>query len=99
MYLASYYRSINRAAYADLWGEGSVPYSENVIRAYVGRYATPSRLGHVPTDEDFARIHRGGSNGWNSSSTQEYWSQVSAAINLGKAGMWHHMINTMHGHE
>ena len=41
----------------------AIPYSENVIRAYVGRYATHSRLGHVPTDEDFARIHCGGPNG------------------------------------
>ena len=63
-------------------------YSEDVIRTYVGLYATQARLGHVPTDEDFARIHHGGPNGWNSLSTQEYWSRVSAAMNSGRAGMY-----------
>ena len=68
-------------------------YSENVVRAYVQRYATQTRLGHVPTNEDFARIHHGGPNGWNSSSTQEYWSQVFAAMNSGRAGMCDHVTN------
>ena len=61
-------------------------YSENVVRAYVHHYATQTRLGHVPTDEDFARIHHGGPDGWNSSSTLEYWIQVSTAMNSGRAG-------------
>ena len=64
-----------------------MPYSEYVVRAYVGRYATQTRLGHVPTDEDFARIHRGGPSGWNSPNTLEYWNQVSAAMNSGRPGI------------
>ena len=61
-------------------------YSERVVSAYVHRYATPNRLGHVPTDADFARIHHGGPDGWNSSSTQEYWRRVSAVMNSGRTG-------------
>ena len=75
------------AEYEDLWGEGSVPYSEEVVDAYVRRYATPSRLGHQPTNEDFARIHHGGPNGWNSPSTWKYWSQVSSAMMSTTAGI------------
>ena len=73
--------------YEDLWGEGSVQYSEEVIDAYVHRYATQTRLGHVPTDEDFARIYHGGPDGWNSPTTEEYWRQVSAAMMSGTTGM------------
>ena len=64
-----------------------MPYSENVVRSYVKRYATQTRLGRVPTDEDFARIYHGGPDGWNSSNTQEYWTQVSVVMDSGRAGM------------
>ena len=76
--------------YEDLWGEQSAPYSEGVVDAYVHRYATPNRLGHEPTDEDFARIHHGGPDGWNSPNTQYYWSQVSAAMTSGITGIFPH---------
>ena len=79
--------------YEDLWGEESVLYSEEVIDAYVHRYATPSRLGREPTDEDFARIHHGGPNGWNSPSTRKYWSQVSTAMMSGITGMFPIVVN------
>ena len=45
------------------------------------RYATKERLGHDATNEDIARIHNGGPNGWRSSSTEGYWRKVSAAQN------------------
>ena len=73
--------------YEDLWGEGSVLYSEEVIDAYVHRYATQTRLGRVPTNEDFARIHHGGPDGWSSPNTEEYWRQVSTAMMSIKTGM------------
>ena len=72
--------------YKDVWGEGSIRYSEQVMTSYVSRYATSTRLGHVPTDEDIARIHHGGPDGWNDASTLEYWRNVSKAMNLARAG-------------
>lgn len=57
-------------------GIGSEAYSERVMRAYMGRYATRSRLGREPTDEDIARIHNGGPNGWKNANTEAYWKKV-----------------------
>ena len=51
-------------------------YAEKVILAYWDRYATIKRLGRVPTDEDRARIHNGGPNGYKKEATIAYWSKV-----------------------
>lgn len=67
--------------YEDLWGEGSIPYSEQVLTSYVSLYATSARLRHVPTDEDIARIHHGGPSGWSDVGTLNYWRNVSKAMN------------------
>ena len=40
------------------------------------RYATERRLGHPATDEDIARIHNGGPNGYKHDSTLGYWEEV-----------------------
>ena len=42
----------------------------------MSRYATTARLGHVPTDEDLARIHNGGPNGFKNPATVAYWEKV-----------------------
>ena len=52
-------------------GLGSFEYSKRVGNAYM-EYATEARLGHVPTNEDYARIHNGGPNGFKKASTVEY---------------------------
>ena len=75
------------AEYEDVWGEGSIAYSEEVLTAYVSDYATANRLGHNPTDEDLARIHHGGPNGWNNLSTLEYWRKVDQAMNTQRTGL------------
>ena len=51
-------------------------YSEKVVLAYWNRYATMKRLGRTPTDEDRARIHNGGPNGYKKDSTLKYWKKV-----------------------
>ena len=56
--------------YEDCAGPGSTKYSEDVVRSYIGQYATESRS---PTDEDFARIHNGGPNGYKNPATEKYW--------------------------
>ena len=66
--------------YKNCMGPGSFDYSKKVGDAYMARYATAKRLGHTPTDEDFARIHNGGPNGWKNSSTLGYWHKVQAAL-------------------
>ncbi len=61
-------------------GPGSVDYSKKVIQAYMNRYATASRLGRPPTNQDIARIHNGGPNGHKKDGTLEYWRKVSAKL-------------------
>lgn len=51
-----------------------------VIRAYWRRYATKSRLGREPTDQDRARIHNGGPNGYKNKATLKYWHKVRKAM-------------------
>ena len=67
--------------YKNCMGPGSFEYSKKVGNAYMARYATSKRLGHFPTNEDFARIHNGGPNGWKMSSTLGYWHKVEAVLN------------------
>lgn len=67
--------------YNNCMGPGSFEYSKAVGNAYMRRYATVNRLGHTPTNEDFARIHNGGPNGWKMSATLGYWHKVQAMLN------------------
>ena len=55
-------------------------YSEKIMLAYWNRYCTEKRLGRKPTDEDRARIHNGGPNGYKKSSTVKYWQSVKSNI-------------------
>ena len=73
--------------YEDLWGKGSVAYSKSVIRAYMSRYAMEQTLGRTVTNEDIARIHNGGPNGWNNPNTQGYWTKISNQLSRSCAGM------------
>ncbi|XP_071830768.1 uncharacterized protein [Apostichopus japonicus] len=54
--------------------------AERTVQAYMSRYATSSRIGYTPGCEEFARIHNGGPNGYLYSSTDGYWSKVSACL-------------------
>ena len=72
--------------YSDVWGIGSEAYSEEVIGSYMGRYATPERLGREPTDEDIARIHNGGPNGYRRDSTLPYWDEVMTETERQRSG-------------
>ena len=51
-------------------------YSEKIVSAYWDRYATKKRLGRVVTNQDRARIHNGGPNGYKKVSTLKYWRKV-----------------------
>jgi hypothetical protein len=51
-----------------------------VIESYWDRYATEKRLGHQATDEDKARIHNGGPNGYKKEATEKYWAKVQKAM-------------------
>jgi hypothetical protein len=55
-------------------------YSKKVILSYWDRYCTEKRLGRKPTDEDRARIHNGGPNGYKKSSTLQYWKKIKAQL-------------------
>ena len=50
--------------------------SEETMRRYMARYATPARLGRSVTQEDVARIFNGGPNGYKDSYTKRYWEMV-----------------------
>ena len=72
--------------YTDIWGIGSEAYSEQVIASYMGRYATSERLGRQPTNEDIARIHNGGPNGFRRDSTLPYWERVMTELARQRSG-------------
>jgi len=55
-------------------------YAEKCILAYWDRYATIKRLGREPTDEDRARIHNKGPNGYKKDSSIPYWNKVRKAL-------------------
>ena len=55
-------------------------YSEKVVLVYWERYATMKRLGRTPTDEDRARIHNGGPNGYKKEATDGYWNKVKKRL-------------------
>jgi hypothetical protein len=59
---------------------------EDIIRAYMARYATPERIGRPVTAEDIARIHNGGPNGYRRNATLGYWAKVQAELN--RLGAW-----------
>lgn len=71
----------NGRTYENVFGPASSAYSEAVIRSYMRRYATPERLGHwPPTNEDIARIHNGGPNGFKRRGTDLYWDKVNDCL-------------------
>jgi len=51
-------------------------YAEKVIYAFWDRYATEERLGKPATDEDRARMHNKGPNGYKKDSSIPYWIKV-----------------------
>ena len=55
-------------------------YARRLAEIYLNHYATPERLGRPVTDEDRARIHNGGPNGWKKPHTKEYWRKVKEAM-------------------
>ena len=55
-------------------------YSEKVIYAFWDRYATEKRLGRPVTDEDRARMHNGGPNGYKKTKTIKYWDKVQKIL-------------------
>ena len=55
-------------------------YAEKVIYAFWNRYATEKRLGRPVTDEDRARIHNGGPNGYKKTSTIKYWDKIKEIL-------------------
>lgn len=54
--------------------------SIKIFKAYMDRYATIDRLGRKATEEDIARIHNGGPNGWKNESTKKYWQKVQIEL-------------------
>ena len=56
-------------------------YADRIVRAYMDRYATEKRLGRTVTQEDIARIHNGGPNGYKKDATIKYWEKVKKELN------------------
>ena len=53
---------------------GNRELSVKIYGDYIDHYATEQYLGHVPTDEDKARIWNGGPDGWRKDDTVDYWT-------------------------
>ena len=64
--------------YLDCYNRG---YADRTVRCYMDRYATERRLGREVTQEDVARIHNGGPNGYKKECTKKYWSKVKKILN------------------
>ena len=64
--------------YLDCYNRG---YADRTVRCYMDRYATERRLGREVTQEDIARIHNGGPNGYKKESTKKYWKKVEVILN------------------
>lgn len=60
--------------------QGNRQLSLKIFGLYMDMYATEGRLGHVPTDEDKARIWNGGPSGWRRKSTVPYWNKVKRVL-------------------
>lgn len=56
--------------------------SIEIFNAYMGRYATVHRLNRPVTDQDIARIHNGGPNGYKNPLTVVYWWNVRAKMKM-----------------
>lgn len=54
--------------------------SYEMFKIYVNHYASKKRLKRTPTDEDRARCHNGGGNGYKKQSTVKYWNRVKAKL-------------------
>lgn len=76
-YLADIHRRDGRAVWGSVYDRY---FAIKMFRAYMEIYATPERLGRVPTMEDMARIHHGGPDGWKRDSTKAYWKKVAARL-------------------
>ena len=55
-------------------------YAERIMIAYWDRYCNERRLGRKPTDEDRARIHNKGPNGYKKASSIKYWNKVKVVL-------------------
>ena len=64
--------------YLDCYNRG---YADRTVRFYMARYATERRLGREVTQEDVARIHNGGPNGYKKECTKKYWKKVEVILN------------------
>jgi hypothetical protein len=58
---------------------GNVALSITIFKKYVIMWAKESRLGHIPTDADYARIWNGGPEGWRRKATEGYIAKVIRA--------------------
>lgn len=54
--------------------------AEQIMIAYLHRYANENRLGRRPTIEDYARIWNGGPNGYKIQATVKYWNKVKKEL-------------------
>jgi hypothetical protein len=64
--------------YLDCYNRG---YADRTVRFYMARYATERRLGREVTQEDVARIHNGGPNGYKKECTKKFWKKVEVILN------------------
>jgi hypothetical protein len=65
---------------------GNRKLSIDVFQKYMARYATEKRLGRPVTDQDIARIHNAGPDGWKKDIALPYWWSVQAKMKKLEAG-------------
>jgi len=50
--------------------------SVEMLRIYLGHYVNENRIGHEPRMSDYARVWKGGPNGYLDPATLPYWEKV-----------------------
>ena len=54
--------------------------AKEIVEKYIRMTALPERIGRIPTDEDKARIWKGGLKGYKRQDTKPYWKKVNREL-------------------
>ncbi len=75
---------VNRIAGTAFTYDDRLDYNKSVeiCGIYLTHYVTKERLGHTPTEEDYARCWNGGPSGYKEAHTEGYWLKVQQQLGV-----------------
>lgn len=66
--------------------------SVEMLKIYLGHYATKERLGREPDIQDLARIWNGGPDGYKEPETKDYWRKVGKVLRYNARPGWERVV-------